>query len=96
MAHFLYLISPKNDWTNGEMSEEEGRLMGEHFMYLKGKFDEGKVLLVGPCEDRSRGVGILEADSLEEAEAIGFNDPAVKAGIVNLELKPMRISLLRS
>ncbi|MBX7044994.1 MAG: YciI family protein [Ignavibacteria bacterium] len=95
MPHYLYLITPKNDWTNGEMTEEEGRLMGEHFMYLKAKFEEGKVVLVGPCEDRSRGVGILEADSPEEAEAIGFNDPAVKAGIVELELKEMRISLLR-
>lgn len=93
MPYFLYLIKPKNDWTNGEMTEEEGRLMGEHFMYLKGKFDEGKVLLVGPCEDRSLGIGILEAASKEEAEEIGFNDPAVKAGIVSLELKPMHISL---
>ncbi len=95
MHQFLYLIKPKNDWTNGEMTEQEEQLMGEHFMYLKEKFDAGKIMMVGPCVDKSLGVGIIEAETKEEAEDIGKNDPAVKAGIVTLELKEMRVALWR-
>ena len=96
MPHFLYLIRPVNDWLNNGPSEEEGKLMGEHFTYLKQKFDEGKVMMVGPCADTSMGIGILETDTREEAEEIGNNDPAVKAGIVTLEIKDYRISLWRN
>lgn len=96
MPHFLYLIRPKNDWSTGNMSEEEAKLMGEHFMYLKQKFDEGKVMMVGPCVDTSMGIGILETDTREEAEEIGYNDPAVKAGIVTLEIKDYIVSLWRN
>jgi uncharacterized protein YciI len=95
MPQFLYLIRPKNDWTNGEMTEDENRLMGEHFMYLKKNLEEGKLMMAGPCIDKSLGVGVIEADTKEEVEEIGKNDPAVKAGIVTLELKEMRVSLWR-
>ncbi len=70
--------------------------MGEHFAYLKQKFDEGKVMMVGPCVDTTMGIGILETDTREEAEEIGNNDPAVKAGIVTLEIKDYRVSLWRN
>lgn len=96
MPHFLYLIRPVNDWSTGNFTEEEGRLMGEHFAYLKQKFDEGKVMMVGPCADTTMGIGILETDTREEAEEIGNNDPAVKAGIVTLEIKDYRVSLWRN
>lgn len=95
MPQYFYSIKPKNDWTKGEMSPEEMKLMGEHFTYLKEHFDKGKVMMVGPCLDKSMGVGIIETDTAEEAQEIGNNDPAVKAGIVTLELKPMQVSLWR-
>jgi len=95
MPQYLYLIKPVNDWVNGEPTEEENRIMGEHFMYLKENLEKGKLMMAGPLVDRSQGIGIIEADSQEEANEIGFNDPAVKAGIVKLELKEMRVALWR-
>ncbi len=95
MPQFFYLIKPVNDWTNGEMTERDGQLMGEHFMYLKENLEKGKLMMAGPVIDRSMGIGIIETDTKEEAEEIGNNDPAVKAGIVTLELKEMRVSLWR-
>lgn len=93
MPHFLRIIRPVNDWTNREMSEREQELMSEHFIYMKQKFDEGKVLLAGRCEDKSMGVSIWEVGTREEAEEIINNDPAVKAGIISVEIKDYRISL---
>jgi len=95
MPHFLRIIRPVNDWTNREMTDEEQQLMSEHFMYLKKRFDEGKVLIAGPCEDRSMGVSVWEFDSREEAEEVMNNDPAVKAGLVKLEIKNYKVSLWR-
>lgn len=95
MPHFLRIIRPVKDWTNGEMTEPDKQLMSEHFMYLEQKFNEGKVLIAGPCEDRSMGVSVWEVDSREEAEEIMYNDPAVKAGLVSVEIKNYRLSLFR-
>lgn len=95
MPQFLYLIKSVNDWVNGEPTEEEGKIMGEHFMYLKKNLEDGKLMMAGPLVDRSLGVGIIETDTAEEAHEIGFNDPAVKSGIVTLELKEMRVALWR-
>lgn len=95
MPHFLRIIRPVKDWTTLAMTEQEEQIMSEHFMYLKERFDEGKVIVAGPCEDRSMGVSIWEADSREEAERIMYNDPAYKAGIITIEIKNYRVSLLR-
>lgn len=96
MPHFLRIIRPVKDWTTFEMTEEEKQIMSEHFLYLEQKFNEGKVIVAGPCEDRSMGVSIWEAGSREEAEEIMYNDPAVKAGIISVEIKNYRVSFWKS
>lgn len=96
MSHFLRIIKPVNDWTNREMTEQEKQLMSEHFIYLENKFNEGKVLIAGPCEDRSMGVSIWEAGSREEAEEMIYNDPAFIAGIISVEIKNYKVSLFRN
>jgi uncharacterized protein YciI len=96
MPHFLRIIRPVNDWTDREMTEHEQQLMSEHFMYLEQKFEEGKVLIAGPCEDRSMGVSVWEAESREEAEEMIYNDPAVKAGIISVEVKNYKVSFWRA
>lgn len=95
MPHFLRIIRPVKDWTTLEMTEQEEQIMSEHFLYLKDRFDEGKVIVAGPCEDRSMGVSIWEVESREEAEEMIYNDPAVKAGIISVEIKNYRVSLWR-
>jgi len=96
MPHFLRIIRPVKDWTTLEMTEEEKQIMSEHFLYLEQKFNEGKVLIAGPCEDRSMGVSVWEAASREEAEEIMYNDPAAKAGIISVEIKNYRVSFWKN
>ncbi|MBS1493589.1 MAG: hypothetical protein JST55_08765 [Bacteroidetes bacterium] len=95
MPHFLRIIRPLNDWTINEMTEREQELMSDHFLYLEQKFNEGKVLIAGPCEDRSMGVSVWEADTREEAEEMIYSDPAVKAGIISVEIKNYRVTFFR-
>jgi uncharacterized protein YciI len=93
---FIVLIRPNratfaNDATDGEL-----KIVSEHFDYLKKHFAEGKLILVGPCEDAAFGVIIFEVESEEIVRGIMADDPAIKAGVFLLkEIHPFRISLMR-
>jgi len=79
------------------MTEDEKRILGEHYEYLKEHTRQGRVVVAGPCTD-GKGPGIVVFHASNEASAREFmeNDPAVKAGIFKTELHPMRLSLQAS
>ena len=61
----------------------------------KKLFDEGSLTLAGPCLDRAFGLAIYEAESDEEANRIAESDPAVRSGVMAVEVHPYRLSLWR-
>jgi uncharacterized protein YciI len=92
---FIYIIwAPRKDFMK-TITEEEERIMGEHFEYLKGLFEKEKLVLAGPCLDKAFGIVIFTAESEEEARKIMEDDPSVKAGVMKSELHSFRVSLLR-
>lgn len=93
---FIYFIrSPKENFAE-TMTDEEAKIMGIHFNYLKEQLQKGKLILAGPETTGKFGICILNAESEIEAEQIMLNDPAVKSGIVKPELLPFRVSLISS
>lgn len=68
--------------------EERKRLFAGHFSNMGRLAEEGKLLVAGPLIDAppKRGLFILNAENLEQAEAMVKTDPAVAAGIFNYEL----------
>jgi uncharacterized protein YciI len=62
----------------------------KHQAYIREQTEKKVYQLVGPVTDggRIRGVTILTAASAEEARAIVGEDPAVKAGILDIEVHP--------
>jgi uncharacterized protein YciI len=95
MAHFLALYRPPRPTFGSDATEEEGRVIGEHFQYLKRLLAEGKLLIAGPCEDASMGLAVFEARDEAEARGIFAADPAVIAGVFRGEVKAYRVSLMR-
>lgn len=93
---FIYFIRPHKENFAETMTEEEGSIMGTHFLYLQELLKAGKLILAGPETTGKFGIAIFEAESEDEARDIMMNDPAVKSGIVAPELYPYRVSLLRS
>lgn len=91
---FLIIKKPRKNFIE-TMTAEESEIMSAHFLYLKQKLSEGKLILAGPVTNGDFGVSILEVESEEEARDIMNNDPAVIAGIMNPTLYPYRVSLLR-
>ncbi len=97
--HFLLqLHGTRSDWPEN-MSEDESRIMGEHFVYLKGLTEQGACLLAGPVfpHDGQPAIGLIVLECADEAvaRAIAEGDPSVREGLHGFTLRPMRASLLR-
>ncbi len=93
---FIMLIQPTRPTFAHDATDAELKVVADHFDYLKGHFDEGRLILVGPCTDAAFGVGIFEVESEQVVRDIMAEDPAIKAGVFYLrEVHPFRISLMR-
>jgi uncharacterized protein len=97
--HFLLqLHGTRPDWPEG-MSEEESRIMGEHFLYLKALTEQGSCLLAGPvfphAGEPAIGLIVLECEDEAAARRLAEGDPSVREGLHSFTLRPMRASLLK-
>ncbi len=97
---FIYVIKPvqrlqvEANWT-----EAENALVAEHFAYLKGLLADGRLILAGKTDgldERTFGIVVFEADSMEAAERTMKEDPAVKAGIMTGQVFGFSVALSRS
>ncbi|MCU0387619.1 MAG: YciI family protein [Chitinophagaceae bacterium] len=62
-----------------------------HFSNMKTMADAGKLIIAGPIgqnEKTYRGLYIFNVDNLEEAKKLAQTDPAVQAGIFDVEIYP--------
>ncbi len=85
--YFLVLLNrPQNP---PQLSAEAGeKLQAAHLANIHRLYDEGKLFVSGPCLDDAtlRGLFVLKADSLAQAQAWADSDPAVEAGRLVAEL----------
>ncbi|MGI8313463.1 YciI family protein [Halobacillus mangrovi] len=81
----------EENWT-----EDDEKVVSEHFHHLKSWTEAGKVVMAGRTtnEDVSQfGIVIFHADNAQQAERLMGEEPAVKKGIMKGELFPFRIAL---
>ena len=74
-----------------QISKEAGEKLQEaHMAHIRKMADDGKLLLAGPFMDDTplRGIYVFKTATMEEAKALGAEDPAVKAGRLVLEWHP--------
>jgi uncharacterized protein len=92
---FLRLIPPRPTFDK-DMTDAEGALMEQHFVYWKDKFDKGVCVFGGPVLDPRGVYGVLaiRAATEEEARALADGDPSVKAGLNRMEVAEMKIAFL--
>ncbi|MBU0719308.1 MAG: hypothetical protein KJ749_13750 [Planctomycetes bacterium] len=96
VKEYVCLLTPVRETFLDDATDEENRIVEEHFRYLEDLLAKGRLILAGRCLDGPPGIVVFEAESADAAEGIMNNDPAVKAGIFRAEVHPYRVALLRS
>ena len=78
-----------------EPTEDESRIIGEHYDYLVRLRDEGQLVVAGPSivAGDSIGIGVLDVEDEAEVRAIVGADPAVVSGAMTAEIRPFRIAV---
>ncbi|WP_186758509.1 YciI family protein [Echinicola salinicaeni] len=68
--------------------EERDKIQQGHMAHIGKMAEAKKLVLAGPFfgEGELRGIFLFDVDNLEEAEKLTSEDPAVKAGVLTLEL----------
>jgi uncharacterized protein len=93
MSHFfLKLIAPRPTFAM-DLNDQEKAMMQEHFLYWKGRQEQGEVLVFGPVLDAKGpyGMGIVVAADEAGARAFAAGDPAMKSNSgFTCEIHPMR------
>jgi uncharacterized protein YciI len=93
--YFVAFQSPGPNWVQGVKYNEQPEFM-EHVGYMMKLQEQGRTVLSGPFMEKAGGLhGVLEdggmtifkAADLDEAIRIGSDDPTVKSGMLNVEVK---------
>jgi len=96
-SQFIYRIQLlRGEILSKGATEDERKMVDEHFAYLKRLTDNGTVLLAGRTtntDQSSFGIIIFQADNEEAARAIVKEDPGVKNRLFRAELFPYRMAL---
>lgn len=82
---FLYRGDRVSDYSEAKRAE----IQKGHMANITKLAEEGKMVLAGPFfgNEELRGLFFFSVESLEEAKALTESDPAVKAGILKMDLK---------
>ena len=89
--HFIIKLIPPRPTFAQDMTEEERKIMGEHSIYWRDMAARGIALVYGPVLDSggAYGLGIIEAETENQALSLAEGDPAVKMGLVKVEISQM-------
>ena len=92
---WLVVLRPVREEMPFEPTEEESRIVSEHYEYLQQLRAEGRLVLAGPSvlPGDTFGLGIFDQKERAEVEAIVAADPAVTSGIMTAEIRPYRIAV---
>lgn len=82
----LLLAGPRRDQDEATAD----RIQLEHLAHLFELEAAGRLTLFGPVRDAGelRGIGVLTVETIEEAEALMADDPAVVSGRLRAEVHP--------
>ncbi len=85
---FVVFHKPGPSWQQGiDFRQQPG--VQDHVQHYLKFYEDGKLALGGPFLDNSGGMMVPTPDvSLEDMKAFAESDPAVKSGLLIVEIKP--------
>jgi uncharacterized protein YciI len=88
-AYYFGVLMKGPSWS-AEETPERTKIQEGHMAHLNAMWKAGKLVLAGPLGDGGdwRGVLIYRTKTLEEAQRLAHDDPAVKAGRFVVTMHP--------
>ncbi len=85
-----FLVFLKEGPNRDQDKERAMKIQEEHLSHLRKLGEAGKISLAGPMGDEGeiRGIVVYNTATMEEAERLAGQDPAVKAGRLIVEVLP--------
>lgn len=89
MRKYVLCLLKRGSNTGIDSAQKEKLLQG-HLQNIGRLAREGKLAIAGPFLDNGpyAGIFIFNAETVEQARALTATDPAVKAGLFDMELHP--------
>lgn len=89
--YFVFLYKPGTNWLLGKPPLEQP--LGGHFKYMSELAGLKKLVVGGGFLDGAGAMGILQVETLEEAETLVAKDPAVADNIVVASVHPYLVTV---
>ena len=91
-TYYFGVLMKAPKWT-AEATPERAKIQEGHLQHLQTMWKAGKLVLAGPLADDGdwRGVLIYRTKTLEEAQRLANDDPAVKAGRLVVTMHPWMV-----
>jgi uncharacterized protein len=94
---FIYKLIPARPTFPADITEAEMGIMRQHAAYWTGLLEQGHAIVFGQVREPagSWGLAVVEADSSEQVESFGIDDPAVINSLGVAEVHPMPVATAR-
>jgi len=94
---FVLIHRPGPRWQAGAPFPEPSGIM-DHITFMRRLDEDHRLILGGPFDDEWTGssnstpvgMAIIEAEGMEEAQALAASDESVKAGLLTVTVRPWR------
>jgi hypothetical protein len=90
---FLYRLLPPRPTFTQDMSPAEAETMERHVAYWQDLLERKVALAFGPVlhPEEPWGLGLLDLEDEQDAQAVGLGDPAVQSGTCRYEIMPIQL-----
>lgn len=89
--YYVLFHTPGAKWVSGVSFQEQPGVM-DHVKYMASFMQDKKLVEGGPFLDNSGGMMVFNG-TREEAEKIANADPAVKAGLLKVTVRPWMVAM---
>jgi uncharacterized protein YciI len=89
MKKYVIAFLSRGDRVSEYSEAERAEIQKGHMANITKLAEEGKMVLAGPFfgNEELRGLFFFAVESIEEAKVLTESDPAVKAGVLKMDLK---------
>ncbi|UZD22482.1 YciI family protein [Algoriphagus halophytocola] len=89
MKKYVIAFLHRGDRVSEYSDEQRSEIQAGHLANINRMAEDGQLVMAGPFfgNEELRGLYIFAVESLEEAEELTSSDPAIKAGVLKMDLK---------